>query len=277
MLVSKLNIDRIDNRTPIESGDYNRVTQPGALKRVVSSPYFKAAVGIAGLVSGVVFFLLGIQNKRPVYMVSPAEVITKPKRGCASCLGLAWDGKPVDDIRIVRIALWNSGLKSIDSADFLASDPVRIEPSGKIRFLYAEQSGASREKLRVSLPVDAADETVSIGFPVGDALHQNDGVTIRVVYNGSASVEFTVGGRVKEVPGGFSRIVTDKLSTNNPVLLWAPLSGLLALPFALLLSLLERVQRFRWAIMLAVGALASMLIAFAILWFRPLRPPWIGF
>ena len=187
MLISKLNSDRIDNRTPIESGDYNRVIQPGG---VLSSPYFRAALGIAGLVSGVVFFLLGIQNKRPVYMVSPAEVITKPKRGCASCLGLAWDGRPVDDIRIVRIALWNSGRKSIDSADFLASDPVRIEPSSKIRLLYAEQSGGSRERLRVSLPVDAPDGTVSIGFPVGDALHQNDGVTIRVVYTGSASVEY---------------------------------------------------------------------------------------
>ena len=125
---------------------------------------------------------------------------------------MKWDDIPIDDLCVCRIVLWNRGKTPLGQDRLPSSDPLRIVPDHAVRFLAVEPTNTSRPTLTLQTRIDnprapgAAGGQVLLGIAGGDALEQDEGVAVRVLFAGNcAFTGFSVPGRVIRAPKGFRK------------------------------------------------------------------------
>jgi hypothetical protein len=121
-------------------------------------------------------------------------------------LAVTWDGKPVDNLCVCRIGLWNEGNGPITQDRLPKSDPLRIVAPKHTHILASEIANISRQ----NLPIEARPTTttqgqdaVDVQITGGDALEKLDGVAVRVFFTGDCTATFRPQGRVIGAPAGF--------------------------------------------------------------------------
>jgi hypothetical protein len=228
---------------PVESSWWS------ACWRLLKHPATGSVVGVIGLLSGLLFYLWSKAEKAPAYTVSPTEVLAAIG-DLSSNLAIQWQGKPVPNVCITRIALWNEGNLPITSSDLPEGDPLRLVPSKPVDILFVQVEGTSRKRLIFSTRIVQDEEMklpiVYLGITGGDGLEKMDGGEFRVVYSGDWDTEFRVEGRVVGVPGGFAfKTVGKRRAPKFDLGRWAPLILTLLTVLASLLILLMGIRRLR--------------------------------
>jgi hypothetical protein len=110
-------------------------------------------------------------------------------------LEVTYKGHKVDNLTVSKILFWNNGYDTIDSADIVSTDPLRIDSVNQILDAVIIKTNNSSNQIIAAIGVDGA--SVNIAF---DYLDKNDGAIIQVVHAGKSSNDLSLKGKLKGSP-----------------------------------------------------------------------------
>lgn len=102
------------------------------------------ALGIAGVLSSIYFYIRSKREKRPVFHTKKFQLV-KDKVSDVQGLAIMFEGQQVKTLSITKLAFWNAGARTIDRADIVESDPLRVDGT----------EGGKFSASRFRLPVEA--------------------------------------------------------------------------------------------------------------------------
>jgi hypothetical protein len=110
---------------------------------------------------------------------------------------MRWDNEPIDSLCVCRVAFWNDGKIPITQDRLPSSDPLRIVANKPVRILSIETVNTSRSTLSFNYTMRTGTQDVLLSIDGGDALERNDGVAVRLLFEGDCqTTKFQVAGRV---------------------------------------------------------------------------------
>ena len=228
-------------------------------ERFIGRPSIGFIVGLVGIVATIVTWWY-YPTVDPQYRVFPADVVARRE---SPRLTVEWDGSPIDNLCVAKIALWNAGKEPITHDRLTDSDPLRIVPAKRLslhtteqlgatdsvtsptpggktyvhstemvietpRLLAVETANSSRPTLKLNTQIAKSDggDIVNLAIHGGDAIEKGEGVALRILFTGDCSAKFQVAGRVIG-SGGFKPVMPKTYSILSAVLL--AICGLLIL------------------------------------------------
>jgi hypothetical protein len=128
----------------------------------------------------------------PTYRAFPADTVARKE---SPRLAVTWDGAPIDNLCVSRVALWNAGRQPITQDKLPTSDPLRIVPTQAVRILAVDIANSSRPTLTLDTQI-VAGIYVQLSIHGGDAMEKGEGVAVRLLFTGDCKSDFQVAGRV---------------------------------------------------------------------------------
>lgn len=163
---------------------------------LLKNPIADLAVGMVfSLVLALVFYLKGKRDKEPHWSIQTVNLF-KDYSGTVAGLDIQYLGDKVRDLSVSKIVFWNHGALTIDLADLVPADRLRLETKGKGRILSTKlistNNKASQPLLSASLEKDQA-------FLQFEYLDRGQGFVIQVIHEGTSSNDLDVKGAIKGV------------------------------------------------------------------------------
>jgi hypothetical protein len=163
---------------------------------LLKNPIADLVVGMAfSLVLALVFYLKGKRDKEPHWSIQTVNLF-KDYSGTVAGLDIQYLGDKVRDLSVSKIAFWNHGALTIDLADLVPADRLRLEARGKGRILSTKlistNNKASQPLLSASLEKDQA-------FLQFEYLDRGQGFVIQVIHEGTSSNDLDLKGAIKGV------------------------------------------------------------------------------
>ena len=153
------------------------------LERLMNNPYawaFLAFIAIASLAYAIICQHLNKEKKEVSYRLQSNVLIRKNKSKYEK-LSIMYAEKQIDNLCVSTFTIWNSGNRSLQSSDVVASKELTITASDKSSVLDASIICTSEPTN--NFVIEILDErTVKIFF---DYIDRNDGVVIQVIHTGS--------------------------------------------------------------------------------------------
>ena len=161
------------------------------IMRAVSHP---ASGIVIGILIALYFYSLSISRIEPRYAIMGPEALAMITLDSPR-LELRWDGRAIENVQMVRIALWNSGRSYLDNAAIPKESPIRIEYPRDVQVLSATLSAVSRPSLILEAREDSiagAGECLRLDLAGDEALERHDGGVFTILYTGPAAARFVV-------------------------------------------------------------------------------------
>jgi len=150
-----------------------------------------AVVGLVLTIFGLYLAFNSRREKRPLYLTNSYEVISKERK--VEGLEVTLSGISVPSLTVTRVAFWNAGRETIDRADLVASDPLRIEGTGGAEILGAKLSYMHRPVTDVQIETRTGSVLITLDF-----LDFQDGCIVDIYHVSPAA--FRVLGTLKGSP-----------------------------------------------------------------------------
>lgn len=166
-----------------------------AWERFLGRPFIVATLSLLGIA---ITFFAGwwfYPSVDPIYRAFPGDTVARKE---SPRLTVTWDGTPIDNLCVSRVALWNAGNQPITQDKLPASDPVRIVPTLTVRILGVELANSSRPTLSLDTQIvkSSKADNVQLAIHGGDAMEKGEGVAVRLLFTGDCASDFRVAGRV---------------------------------------------------------------------------------
>lgn len=152
---------------------------------------FTSIVSIVGFPTAIILYFKGKKKLQITYYLKSLE-IAKTDVKPDSKLELFFGGQKVFNVRVTKIAIWNSGNHVINATDIAETEKLRIESVCDSRILEAKVV-AECEKSDGFRTIQEDETKCSIDF---DYIGVNEGVTIQIVHTGERS-GINVKGKIK--------------------------------------------------------------------------------
>jgi hypothetical protein len=152
-----------------------------------------------------ILFFAGQSETEPRYSVKGSEILAETIANEPN-LRIMWGDENVPNVRASDIAIWNAGHEYLDARNISKTEPLRIILPEKARLLYAKVVSTSRDNLKFELSENLGNPTggeILINVVGDEALEQNDGVLVRILYSSPDAGAFRVAGRIKGAKAGF--------------------------------------------------------------------------
>jgi hypothetical protein len=178
---------------------------------VLSHPITAVLVSAIGIWCSIMLYVINNADISPQYAVRNSDIIASMKDNING-LKIMLNNKQIDSARIVRMAIWNSGRVPIDKAAILANQPICINYPESVSILDYRVSATSRSNLNFLLhPASNGAHCLEIEIGGDEALEQDDGALVELLYAGPEDASFLVSGRVKGAKEGFQKQSWDRI------------------------------------------------------------------
>lgn len=170
------------------------------ISKVIRNPIFGLFFGI---IISYIFYILQKDSIEITSAISSTDNITKTN--ISSKLKFYYDTMLVENVKSIKISIWNSGTKYIDKTDISKTYPLCFIPSDSIRILEIRTIKRTRNNLNV-IPTAYFDSTnkknqIKLEIFGDDGFEKYDGLTFYILYSSRKEILWNVDGRIK----GFSR------------------------------------------------------------------------
>ena len=186
----------------------------GTLIKIIKNPFVQVVIAI--LIAWY-FYSIGQKEAKPVYAVDKYQVFADIQDDVPE-LKLLWNDKAISNFYSGRVAIWNDGNDYIDSTRLNPLDPIRVVIPSSIKLLSFNLSALSRPDLDISATRNTfeGETTIQIRLNGQEALEPSDGFAIKIYFTTKTPEDFTVEGRVKGIPEGFTlKEWNQEFSPNN--------------------------------------------------------------
>jgi hypothetical protein len=150
------------------------------------------AIGLIGIAATVVVYLLTRRVKRPRWSVHTVDLVTK-RTAQLQGLSVTFKGKPVSDLSVSRVVLFNAGLEPIRREDIAPAAPLALEVPTDVQMLDATLVKANNKVNRMGVRFDPSSNRALVEF---DFLSAKDGGVFDVVHYGGGQPTAIVAGVV---------------------------------------------------------------------------------
>lgn len=157
-------------------------------------------VGIITVVISILLYRKQRRRKLLTYQIVSDTPVLSAERELADKVQVLFNGKPVDDARLVVLRLWNAGNESIKTEDYDQQTPIVIDFGENTEVLDAEilETSPASIKMRQLLSI-ASDIAAILLQPL--LLNSKDSITVKVLlsrFTGTIQVNARIDG-VKEI------------------------------------------------------------------------------
>lgn len=172
------------------------------VRDLLNQNWLGVLIGIAGIVIGVVTAYVFYRKSKLTARIATKQLfvpIFDDSSLLPSDLKLIFRGKEIQNLSLCMVAIWNSGNTTIDGDRITTIDPLRIVTPRGSQILDVEILKFTDKVNTFMLSSRGSDypNEVRCAF---DFLEPNDGVTIKILYNGGGKP--AVIGTIKGMPEG---------------------------------------------------------------------------
>lgn len=163
-----------------------------------SNPCFNAIsflLAIAGIFFSVFFYKKSKKEKRPIYMLRTVNLVRENIQKIDR-INILYDGRPVNNLSITKIALWNGGKSTIDNKDVAKNDPLRLAIGNDCNFLNAEIIYQKNASNGFNISISDDQKYINITF---DYFDFEEGIVLQVFHTGHKSSDISLMGQIKSV------------------------------------------------------------------------------
>lgn len=156
---------------------------------------------------GFAFFIFSQKITEVSYSISKEEIIVSKPEGTPE-LTLNWKDEPVlQDLKRLKVAIWNSVNEYIDYAAISQTIGFQIKLSGDHTIMSQKISSISRSNLNIESSFNPSNkDVIDFNFKGDDALEINDGIVILIFYVGEETPKIKLLGRIKGIKEEFKLV-----------------------------------------------------------------------
>lgn len=152
------------------------------LTTLMDNPYVWAILAVISIGSFLYAIRCQYANKerKEFSCVKTANIMVLKKKAVFEKLSIMYDGQDVEDLCVTKLTIWNSGNRTINANDMVASRELTISTNDCCKILDAEivKISETTNKFRISF---AGPNVVKVSFDYAD---KNDGVVVQVIHTG---------------------------------------------------------------------------------------------
>lgn len=153
-------------------------------------------VGLLGLILACAFYFRSKRDKEPYWSLYTTNLSTD-QSGASEALNIQLAEERASYLSISRLAFWNHGRLTIDSADLVAADPLRIKTKNKLRIHGARLIYNNNIASGISISLQKETNAVLLTF---DYLDHDQGFVVEIIHEGAKSDDLIVKGAIKGAP-----------------------------------------------------------------------------
>lgn len=146
---------------------------------IITNPVLLFSIAVAGLVVGLIPFLLGLKKKRFAFCSNSFELV-KNWDSTVNGLTVKYDDKEIRQLAVSRIAIWYNGRGCVSSSSLAKLKPLSIRANNGADILDAHIVSMSDEDSMVSISEKNANG-IKFNFDYFDC---REGFVIEVVHTG---------------------------------------------------------------------------------------------
>ena len=161
------------------------------------------ALAVVGIFASIYFYVKSRKEKTPVYLARTFPLI-QDSVATVEGLSIRFGEKPISDLSLTRMAIWNKGRQTILGTDVARNDALRIEFKEGVQILGVKVSFERRPVAAVTARIEK--NVVLISFDFLDFL---DGAVFDLYHTGKGTA--VVAGTIMGVP----KIAGAKLEENS--------------------------------------------------------------
>lgn len=177
------------------------------LSIVFGNPVINLVIATLLGIVGTWFFYMLIEAKeiKPRYAVSREELIAEQILDTDD-LKLLWNGVEIENVKSVKIGIWNSGRQYLSQDEISDDYPIRVKIPPGVQVLYSKFIYTTRPTLQFStsfFPSGEDRQFIQINFDNDEAVERYDGGILKILYTGEPKDDFSVTGRIFGSKTGF--------------------------------------------------------------------------
>ena len=140
-------------------------------------------VTIISLALAVLGIVLTIKSKQKLEFswASNTNQIVENKESLINGLEMRFNGAPVDDLSVTKIAIWNSGNKEIESTQMYTDNKLRIVGDDTVNILQAAIIANANEDSKFE--TNQKENVINIDF---ECAEKRDGIVVQIIHSGNA-------------------------------------------------------------------------------------------
>ena len=153
------------------------------LEKLMDSPIAWAVLSILAIVSFVYAIITQHINKekKEFSYIQKSNTLLHKKKGKFDKLSVSYNGQEIEDLCVSRFTIWNSGNKTLNENDMVASKELTVTALGDNKILDVELIAYSEETNNFFTQI-IDEHTVKIFFEYAD---KKDGVVIQIIHTGT--------------------------------------------------------------------------------------------
>ena len=156
------------------------------------------ALAIFGIIIAVIFYFRSQKNKTPCFEKKSNTIIEGLHKSLDG-LQVQYKGTVQERITVTKVVFWNDGKETIDRADLVEMDPLRIEVPNSIDVLDIQVINTSSDSNSVAIGEVISTENV-ITYPMSfEYLDQDEYFVVQIIHNGASQEQFEIQGKIKGV------------------------------------------------------------------------------
>jgi len=153
-------------------------------------------MGVAGIVTGYIFYRKGLVQKKPVWDVRTENIVSDFISKIDN-LEVTYKNQKIENLSFSRIIFWNDGKDPIDKSDISSLNPLSISvTSADVLILDATIVGKNSDASQIGVSISSDRRNVSIEF---EYLNRGKGCVIEIVHTGINSEALSIVGDIKGV------------------------------------------------------------------------------
>ena len=156
------------------------------------------ALAIFSIVLAIIFYIRSQKNKTPCFE-EKSNTIIEGLHKALDGLQVQYKGTVQNRITVTKVAFWNDGKQTIDRADLVEKDPLRIEVTNSIDVLDIQVIDASSDSNCASIGEAIPTESKTT-YPLSfEYLDHDEYFVVQVIHNGGSQDRFEIKGKIKGV------------------------------------------------------------------------------
>jgi hypothetical protein len=177
-------------------------------EQIGASPWLNVAsfvVGIVGFILAFVFYFRAKREKIPQYQIRTFRLI-EDNVSEIPALKILYDNKPVENLTLTRISIWNRGADPIEFNDIAPLDRLRVELENSFKLLGAEIFSVNTPTNNFSLSTNLEKRVADLQF---EYFGKNEGVVLNIFHTGKQNSDLRILGTIKGA-GNISHFSKDR-------------------------------------------------------------------
>lgn len=159
-------------------------------------------IAILSIIISIYLYLKAKRRKKPIFCKRSVNVVSDSIQSLGD-IKVTYLNKPIENLTITKVAIWNSGNETLNCTDQAPSDKLRIEAEEGIKIFNAEIIYESNPTNNFNVHLNS--NVIDFFF---DFFDQNQGCIVKIIHSGKKSDNILIKGTFK----GVGNIIEMKMS-----------------------------------------------------------------